>query len=167
MVFKAFEYWDVAIDGVQIFLCLLILVFLIRNQSKHKQSVFMKAKRGAENEPGQSFAVQVFTENVKQQADQAFVNIFETIAFERRRLERALQFDHLSDEAFRISDFQMRSNESNSQEFSMTSKDKAKSGGRHEQIQKLATKGLSAKQISEELKTPQGEVELILSLQNK
>ena len=34
----------------------------------------------------------------------------------------------------------------------------------HEQIQKLADKGMSIRQISEELKTPLGEVELVLSL---
>lgn len=34
----------------------------------------------------------------------------------------------------------------------------------HEQIQKLADKGMSVRQISEELKTPLGEVELVLSL---
>jgi transcriptional regulator len=32
-------------------------------------------------------------------------------------------------------------------------------------IQKLAARGMSAKQIAEELKTPRGEVELILRLQ--
>ncbi|UCD80768.1 MAG: hypothetical protein JSW26_04870, partial [Desulfobacterales bacterium] len=34
----------------------------------------------------------------------------------------------------------------------------------HQRIQQLAAKGMSAKQISQELKTPLGEVELILSL---
>ena len=39
------------------------------------------------------------------------------------------------------------------------------SGERQTRIQKLASRGMSTKQISEELKTPLGEVELILSLQ--
>ena len=36
----------------------------------------------------------------------------------------------------------------------------------YEQIEKLARKGLSARQISEDLKTPLGEVELVLSLRS-
>jgi DNA-binding NarL/FixJ family response regulator len=39
------------------------------------------------------------------------------------------------------------------------------SGERQTRVQKLASRGMSIKQISEELKTPLGEVELILSLQ--
>ena len=42
----------------------------------------------------------------------------------------------------------------------------AESANRHEQIQKLADSGMSAKQISEKLKTSLGEVQLILSLEN-
>ena len=34
MVFQMPQYWDVAIDGIQIVLCLLILVCLIRNRKK-------------------------------------------------------------------------------------------------------------------------------------
>jgi DNA-binding CsgD family transcriptional regulator len=41
----------------------------------------------------------------------------------------------------------------------------ASQSDRQARIQQLAIRGLSAKQISDELKTPLGEIELVMSLQ--
>ena len=36
MVFQVQQYWDMAVDGIQIILCLLILLFLVRSRRQRK-----------------------------------------------------------------------------------------------------------------------------------
>lgn len=160
MIFQMPQYWDVAIDGIQIILCLLILLFLIRKRSKNRQSALEEAIR----ESGQSFNVQIFSQTLKQQVDQAFANIAYKIAVEQRHLDKLLLINGHGNEADGISEYQSRLHRSAGQEISPIASDASDSDPLHEQIEKLAVKGLSARQISEELKTPLGEVELVLSL---
>jgi hypothetical protein len=160
MVFQMPQYWDVAIDGVQIILCLLILLFLIRSRRKNRQSALKKTIR----ESGQSFNVQIFSQTLKQQVDQAFANIADTIAVEQRNLDKVLPIGGHGNEASGISQYQSRLHRPTGQEIFPIASDASGSDPLHEQIQNLAVKGMSARQISEELKTPLGEVELVLSL---
>ena len=85
MIFQMPLYWDAAIDGIQIILCLLILVFLIQSRRKNRRAALEEAIRGS----GQSFNMQILTQTLKQQIDQAFANIADTIAVEQRNLEKA------------------------------------------------------------------------------
>jgi hypothetical protein len=160
MVFQVPHFWDRAVDGIQIILCLLILLFLIRNRRKQKSSALEDAFR----ESGKSFNVQVLSQTIKQQIDQAFDNIADSMAAERRKLERLLSFSRQGRESFHIFDSPSPSHLSNSHEISSVSDGMSQIDELHQQIQKLAAKGMNARQISEELKTPLGEVELILSL---
>jgi len=160
MVFQMPQYWDVAIDGIQIVLCFLILVFLIRSRKKNRQSVQDKAI----GESGQSFNVQIFNQTLKQQADQAFANIVETIAAEQRKLDQVLAIGNSENRRYDIAALPTNLHPSVNPEISPIAGNASDSDPLHEQIQKLADKGMSVGQISEELKTPQGEVELVLSL---
>ena len=160
MVFQVPQYWETAVDGIQIILCLLILLFLIRNRRKHKPSALEEAIR----ESGKNFNVQVLSRTIKQQIDQAFANIADTMAAERHNLESLLPFSRPDHESFRISDGPFPSHRRNRPEISSVSDGMSQIDELHQQIRKLAAKGMSARQIAEELKTPLGEVELILSL---
>jgi len=161
MVFHLPEYWNMAVDGIQILLCLLILLLLFHNRRKNKFSPLEAAIKDS----GKSFNVQILSQTFKQQVDQAFANIAGTLAAERNKLESLLQFsgEHGQD-AFRLVDFPSPSPQPGSREIAPVSGGMSQIDELHQRIQQLAVKGLSAKQISEKLKTPLAEVELILSL---
>ncbi len=160
MVFQMPQYWDVAIDGIQIVLCFLILAFLIRSRKRNLES----ARDGATGESGQSFNVHVFTQTLKQQVDQAFANIAETIALEQGKLDKLLPISDSGSQAYGIAQYESGLQRPIEQEISDCAGHASGSDPLHEQIQKLAVMGQSARQISEKLKTPLGEVELVLSL---
>lgn len=162
MVFQMPQYWGIAIDGIQIVLCLLILVFLIRSRKKSRESARDKAIR----ESGPSFNVHIFAQTLKQQVDQALANIAETIAVEQRELDKVLSIKGHGSQAYGSSQYPSGLHRPVAQEIAPIAGDASGSDLLHEQIQKLAVKGRSARQISEELKTPLGEVELVLSLRN-
>ena len=160
MVFQMPQYWGVAIDGIQIVLCLLILVLLLRNRKQNRKF----AQDKVIGESGQSFNVHVFVQTLKQQVDQTFANIAETIAVEQRKLDKLLPINDSDSRRHDIAQYQTGLHRSVNPEISPVDGDASGSDLLHEQIQKLALKGMSARQISEELKTPLGEVELVLSL---
>ena len=160
MAFQMTQYWDVAIDGIQILLCVLILLFLIRSRSKQKRS----ASQEASGKSGPSFNGEIFTQTLRQQVDQAFANIADTIAVEQRNLYKVLSSSGHGKEVYGILQYQSLRHPASGQEISTIANHGSDSDQLHEQIQKLAVKGLSARQISDELKTPLGEVELVLSL---
>jgi len=160
MVFQMPQYWDAAIDGIQIGLCFLILVFLIRSRKKNRKF----ARDQAIGESGQSFNVQIFNQTLKQQVDQAFANIAETLAVERHKLDQVLLIGDSGNRNHDIAPYPTNLHPPANPEISAIAGIASDSDPLHEQIQKLADKGRSVREISEELKTPLGEVELVLSL---
>ena len=78
-----------------------------------------------------------------------------------------LGLNSLCNEDDDISKVQSNSQLPNSHDNHRMPDDRSASTGRHEKVREFSTKGLSARKISEELKIPMGEVELILSLQKK
>lgn len=160
MVFQMPQYWDVAIDGIQIVLCFLILVCLIRNRKRNRKF----AQEEGFSQSGSSFNFQIFNQTLKQQLDQAFANIAETIAAEQRKLNQVLSGGVAGISTYEITPYSANYHPSVNSEISPLAGHASDSDPLHEQIQKLADKGMSVRQISEELKTPQGEVELVLSL---
>jgi hypothetical protein len=162
MVFQMPQYWDVVIDGIQIVLCLLILLSLIQSRKKNRKFAQDKAIRDA----GQSFNVQIFNQTVKQQIDQAFANIAATIAVEQRKLDQVLPSGDAENRRYDITPDPTNMHPFVNPEISPLAGTASDSDPLHEQIQKLADKGLSVREISDELKTPLGEVELVLSLRS-
>jgi len=160
MVLDLVKYGEVAVDGIQIVLCLLILLFLIRNRRRKMTPEWVEASTGS----GQSFNLQVISQTINQQVELAFSNILESIAVERRNLGNVLQLNQFT-HADRIPTENQRPPVlSKNDEIFSRSIDPAGKEEHRVRIQKLAARGMSAKQIAEELKTPMGEVELILSL---
>ena len=160
MVFQLPQYWDAAIDGIQIVLCFLILVFLIRSRKRNRKSAQDQAIGGS----GQSFGVQIFSQTLKQEVDQAFANVAETIAAEQRKLDQILLIGDSGRHRYGAAPNPATLPPSVTAQISPIGAPASDSDPLHERIQKLADKGMSVRQISEELKTPQGEVELVLSL---
>jgi hypothetical protein len=161
MVFDLMQYWEVAVDGIQIFLCILILFFLIRNRRKKWQPDSLEVK----SESGRSFNLQVFSQTINQQIELAFSNILESVAVERRNLDNVLQSNQFDKAASIPAVIQRPLEPSKTDAALLRSKETASMGDHLARIQKLAARGMSAKQIADELKTPRGEVELILRLQ--
>ncbi len=161
MVIEMLKHWEVAVDGLQIFLCLLILFFLARSHQRRMEPESMNPK----SQSGQDFGLEVFAQTINQQVESAFANILKVAANERRDLVKVLQMQQLTDadqgsvtvaspSPTSVSGIPVQSvQESDGQD------------ARQAHIHELSTQGMNAKQISEELKTPLGEVELILSLQ--
>jgi len=160
MVFQMPQYWGVAIGGIQIVLFFLILVFLILNRKQNRK--FLQDK--VIGKSGQSFNEHVFTQTLKQQVDQAFADITEAIAVEQRKLDKVLPISDSGSRRYDIVQCQTGLHRPVNPEISPVDSNASGHDLLHEQIQKLALKGKSARQISEELKTPLGEVELVLSL---
>jgi len=160
MVFQIPQYWDVAIDGIQIILCFLILVVLIRYRKKNREFAPDKANRVS----GPSFNVHFFAQSLKQQVDQAFANVAETMDVEQRKLDKVLSISDSGGRGYDMAQNQTGLHRPVDPEILPLSGDASGGDPLHEQIHKLAVKGMSSIQISEELKTPLGEVELVLSL---
>jgi len=160
MVIELIKQWEIAVDGIQIFLCLLILFFMIRNHRRRMKPDRMNPKI----ESGQDFNLQVFSQSINQQVELAFTNILEVAANERRNLDKVLQFQPVRNANHSSLEIRPQSRPPHRDDSFQRGQETAGQGEHRTRIQKLATRGMSAKQISEELKMPLGEVELILSL---
>jgi hypothetical protein len=161
MVFQVPQYWGAVSDGIQIILGLLILLAVLRNRRKLKQSLLENGPA----ESGQDFNVQVYSQTIKQQIDQAFANITQAIAAEQANLDRVLSNRPSRRGTAAVPGFSGPAPMLEPVEISWISGENASRNDPHEQTLKLAVEGLSARQISDKLKIPIGEVELILSLQ--
>lgn len=163
MVIQGPHFWDIVGDLVQISLCLLILFFFIKNRQNQKSA----GSKQTVKQQGENFNQQVFTQAVQQQIDQTFSNIMESVAAERGSLESILGLKNQNSDDANISNkrsiFRMRHHPGSQR----ISDDTASDDQRNETIRKFSAKGLSARKISDELKIPLNEVELILSLQKK
>ena len=163
MVFQVPQYWNFASDGLQILLYLLILGFYTKNRAIHKKHTVNRTRNGGR----QSFNAHVFNITVQQQVNQAFSNIIETIAAERNGLKSVLGLNTLSTEDKHISKMQSNSQLPKRCDNRRIVDDRIGRAGRHDKVRKLIAKGLSTRKISEGLKIPLSEVELILSLQER
>lgn len=160
MLLQSLEFWNAAIDGIQIFLCLLILFFLFKIRKNNKKLLQQETKASS----GNDFNTQILTQTFKQHAAQAFANIIEAISSEQRRLENVLIHDQEQKQVSGITEFKFQSDSSTSHEIYGLPEAAVNDDDRHEEILKLSTKGVSVRKISEALKTPIDEVELVLSL---
>ena len=150
-------------NGFQILLFLLILGLYIKNRSIHKKYAANQTKHHS----GKTFNAHVFNIAVQQQVNQIFSNIIETIAAERNGLESALGLNSLNSQNEDNSKVHFDSRLQHPHDDHRISDDRIERAARHEKIRKLAAKGLSTAKISEGLKIPMSEVELVLSLPKK
>ncbi|MGD8294850.1 MAG: hypothetical protein PVI94_04670 [Desulfobacterales bacterium] len=162
MVFQVSQFWNLAGDGFQILLCLLMLGFFIKNRLTLKSA--LNAAKGATD---QNFNTHIFSITVEQKLNQAFTNIIENISAERNGLECALGLNSLHHQDDDISMVRANTQLSDLNARQPLTDDRVGSSRRRDKIQKLAAKGLTDRQISEELKISISEVEIILSLSEK
>jgi len=160
MVFQVPQFWNLAGDGFQILLCLLMLSFFIKNRIIQKKSALNITKSAT----GQSFNTHIFSITVEQQLNQVFTNIIENIRAERKGLESVLGLNPPNHQDEDISMVPANTQLSDLNAKQRLTDDRIGSAGRCDKIRKLAAKGLTAKKISKELKISMSEVELILSL---
>jgi hypothetical protein len=160
MVFQVPQFWDIAGDGFQIILCLLMLGFYVKNRAIQKKSTVGEVK----SITGQNFNTQIFSITIEQQLNKAFANIVETITVERSGLENLLGLNPLNHENDEISMIQVNSPFPDVNGNQRSLDDRIESTGRHDKVRKLAAKGLTVSRISKELRISMSEVELILSL---
>ena len=152
--------WEFVVDGFQIFLCLMIIFLLIRNHRRRLKSALSDPKQVF----GQEFNIQVFSQSVSQQVELAFASIQNTVDHERRKIEKVLQSQqHQSHEQppHEISPSRARIHSKDVLENHDKPVDHTTNQTR---IRKMTTRGMSPKQIADELKTPLGEIELILNM---
>ena len=163
MAIELLQHWQTVIDGLQIFLCFLILFFLVRSHRRKMKPDLMSADRQA----GPDFNFQVFTETINQQVELAFANILQVAANERGNLDKVLQFQQQKYAESGSKEGLPPASSSHYDHILLGRAENPRPGERQTRVQALATRGMSAKQISDELKTPLGEVELVLSLQKQ
>ena len=82
-------------------------------------------------------------------------------------MKSVLGLDALNSDDKHISKIQSNSRLPKRSDNHRTSDERIGRAGRHDKVRKLLAKGLSARKISEGLKIPMSEVELILSLQER
>ena len=163
MVIEMMKNWEVAVDGIQIFLCLLILFFLIRNH-RHR---LKPDSTNPQQVSGQDFNVQVFSQTIRQQIEMAFAHIQNVVDNEGRDLEKVLQLQKVKHLSHRPSGISVASHPTHSGEAFEKLNESADQSKLQTRIRKMTARGMSPKQIADELKTPLGEIELILSLQKR
>ena len=162
MGFEVPPYWDVVVDGIQIVLCLLILVLLFRIRKKKQPTIPARNRLDS----AQSFNKQVFVQTLKQRVDQSLANIAEAVDIEQRNLDEWLSTVKHPNLPIGLLQNQSRLQRSDDDQVSAIASNVSSIDQVHEEIQHLAGQGMTAQQISEKLKTPLGEVELVLSLGN-
>jgi hypothetical protein len=154
--------WDVVSNAVQIGLCCVILVVLIRNRLKSKRFL----AEGEGRDCAIPFTQEIQLQSIRQQTELALEAILKTVQAEQVRLQQAFErtdtrlpgagaaadtasAEHLP---FRFGE-------------GIPPVSGGSGAGRYEGVHGLAGEGLSARQIAEQLRLPSGEVELALKLQ--
>jgi hypothetical protein len=150
--------WELVMDGVQIFLCMMIFLFLLRNRIKYKRW-FLKA---VSEEKRFVFSDEIRMQNLKQLAEKSLDNVAEAINQERLALQMHFEADTPDSE-------RQAPVLQTPEKFKNAIQNDEKGPGdidlsNFSEIVALAEKGLSIREISQRLNMPGGEVELVLRL---
>ena len=154
--------WAVICNAVQIALCSVILVFLIRNTLKRQRFPAEGEGRGRAT----PFTDEIRLQAIRQQTELALEAILKSVQDEQVRLQ--LAFDG-ADTSLAGAGAAAEAAGAEHLPFRFVEDIPPVSGGsgagRYEGVHGLAGAGLNAKQIAEQLRLPSGEVELALKLQ--
>jgi len=156
MTVQMITLWELLLDGIQIFLCAVILFFLIYNKIKHKRLILNTSAK----ENTADFSNEMRLQNLQQVAENAFDAIVDDINRQRLSLMRHFvsnESDHLAGDY--ILPVAVESGSDQPEDYK-NEEDTAEFG----EIFGLAEKGLSTREISQRLNMPRGEVELVLRL---
>lgn len=157
MALHTLNFWEIALDATQIGLCGLILLFLIRNRIKFKRLIL----NAPAAEKSQNLNTEFVVEAVRQQTELAFNHILETIDKERQTLSAYFELRETQ-----LAPGLLKSASSGRIEpiSSSEASEPDAADAIYSEIESLADQGLSLADISEKLKVPRGEVDLVLKL---
>jgi hypothetical protein len=157
MALHTLNFWEIALDATQIGLCGLILLFLIRNRMKFKRLILNEPTA----EKSQNLNTEFVVEAVRQQTELAFNHILETIDKEHQTLSAYFELRETQ-----LSPGLLKPASSGRIEpiSSSEASEPDVADAIYSEIESLADQGLSLADISEKLKVPRGEVDLVLKL---
>lgn len=158
MTIHVLPYWDIIVDALQIILCGIILIILIRNKLKYKQLIL----KTTPNDKSADFAGEILIQSLKQQTAKTFDAILDVINQERDTLQSYYETEEI-DRCF--SPFRMHTTASEKTIEKMGKKISADTNAAdHGNILQLSESGLTSKQISQKVMAPREEVELVLRM---
>lgn len=152
---------ETALDIALIFLCSLIIIYLIYNKIKYKHFLLKQNNVFENNGTSQDFCMHT----IRKQVEHGFDNIIQRINIERQNLQNlhaghrsipARNIDNLKTFDYAPEPFQLGQNAESSTE--------EKPQDNYRNIENLAGKGLSVKEIARKLSISAGEVELFMKL---
>ena len=156
MTIEMMPLWELVLDGVQIFLCVIILFFLIRNRIQHKRFILDTSP----NDYAAEFSSEIRIQHLKQATEYTFDAIVDVIQQERLALQKYYnpQKHHLEVQA---SDFALPTGINT---VPPSDEQRDVDAAEFSEILRLSEKGLSTREISQHVNMPRGEVELVLRL---
>ena len=159
MASHTLNIWEIALGGTQICLCGLILLFLVRNRSRHKQMI----RKAPTDENAWGFNTEFIVEAVRQQTEMAFNHILATINKERHTLEAYFE---LRENQGAPGLFKSISAGRNDAVSTQGAAELNATDAIYKEIESLADQGMRLTDISETLNVPPGEVDLVLKLKH-
>jgi len=158
MALQTLNLWEIVLDGIQICLGGLILLFLIRNKIKYKQLI-LKAPAG---EKSQNFNTEFIIQAIRQQSELAFSHILETIDKERQTLGTYFELrETITPNMLQTAPGPLFDQACNAETVEPNAADTI-----YSEIKTLSGYGMSLEDISVKLNVPRGEVELVLKLKS-
>ena len=158
MIDQMLPLWKLVLDGVQIFLCLMIVLLLLHNRMKYKRWILNAEPR----DKTVVFSDEIRMQQFKQLAEKSFDHVVDAVNQERLALQSHFE------SGFTDSEQQVPILQKSDDFKNVIQDDDSGSGdtelGNFSEIVALAEKGLSVREISKRLNMPGGEVELVLRL---
>lgn len=161
MTIHMLPFWDIMMDALQIILCGIILIFLIRNKLKYKQLI-LKTSR---SDKSATFENEILVQSLKQQTAETFDAILDYIDQQRHGLQSYYEneeINRLSSPARLQTNAPEKIIDKMSDEISTDT-----NAADHGSILQLSESGLTAKQISQKVMAPREEVELVLRMNTR
>jgi hypothetical protein len=165
-------FWELVLDGIQILVCVMIFSFLIHNKIKYKRWILTTTPP----KEAIAFSEEIHIQHLKQLTEKCFDSVIDTINQERLTLQSHFDGDISLSERPGSGSRAPGAGEPASgtvrpamSDFTPLFQSEPKSAGEADfnnfsEIIALADKGLSIREISQQLNMPSGEVELIVRL---
>jgi hypothetical protein len=156
MTIELMPLWELVLDGIQVFLCAIILLFLIRNRIKHKRLILNTSP----NDYAAEFSSEIRIQHLQQATEHTFDTIVDAIQQERLALRKYYdpQMHGREIETSAVAPpIGINTAPSTDEKHDVDASDFG-------EILSLSEKGLSTREISQRVNMPRGEVELVLRL---
>ncbi|MBW1900207.1 MAG: hypothetical protein JRJ20_01080 [Deltaproteobacteria bacterium] len=164
MDYLKIEFWGVLLNITGICFWGITMLHLIRNKNKGTHETL---KKGA-NRNLKSFGEEMFVQMARQQLKLPFKRISDAILGERQLLWAFIERGELGKAKKLLlgpnfnEDKRMRMRKNN-----IITHRKSETGDKYREVVKLSDSGMTTKKISEKVKIPRGEIELLIKLRKK